>query len=433
MPIVAAPDECVEILGDRPSLNQSIVQVRKLIDQNRHEESLLAVNRILDTSTKRRHHTLALRAEILYRLHRLQEADQDVQEILRLKPKFGPAMAVRTDILLGQEKFQEALQSAIDEVALKPHLRGPWRRLTIAHLSLHQFVSAISTALQYLELSRDSQRHFARAQSFLSMALHGNGDIDGALGSLGQELTINPNNYWALKHRADIHLAAGRADLALADTRRMMALDPNYVHGVILHLRALANLKKWNDIIAATDRLRQRTPGILFWRAYAHLQVNLAEIVIRELSNEELVPVLRMLLARAFLQMHQFQQAWDHLKGLLVNAMHRPDGEHLLRFPLIGAFKISLHYMRSLDPQSQRDLQQVLAAIRAAIGRDAFFSIQAEAKLQDWPLLTEEGARTEVSIENPFWREAIMRRPVANQTRLAIFGPNFQDYELADD
>src|SRR5437867_4967133 len=131
----------------------------------------------------------AYRASLLLAVGRVDEANADIEQALRLDPQYSNALALQTIIAVVQNEREQALEVAQRAVQAAPN-----------------------SATALIALSYAQQARF---------------DLEGARASLAQAVQLTPQNALAWARLAELHSSFGELDDALDAAQKAVALEPN--------------------------------------------------------------------------------------------------------------------------------------------------------------------------------------------------------------
>ncbi|MBF0321868.1 MAG: tetratricopeptide repeat protein [Magnetococcales bacterium] len=180
-----------------------------------------------------------LRARALLRLGRRAEAKQNLDNVLKIQPKFSPAHVERGLIHLQQANLTQALKDFTEAIRLNPE----WH-----------------------------EAYFLRSELLGRM-----GKIKEALADVERVLRGRPDHPVAMFRRGLFHLALGETDAAIAafeQARRLAPADPQVPAGLGMARLGQGSLAAAEADFALSLQLAPHDPFVLLWSALTRLKGN---------------------------------------------------------------------------------------------------------------------------------------------------------------
>ena len=167
--------------------------------------------------------------------------------------------------LMNADQWQQAREVFDRAVELAP--RNAWalanRALALAELGERD--ASAADAVQALALDPDNHVAF-HAQGALALT---GGDMAGAVAAYGRAIDAKPDNVFALRQRAQANANLRAFPEALADTRRLRELQPDFAMNYIFEGMMLAEMKDEAALTAHIDEMLARFPDEPVVRAAA--------------------------------------------------------------------------------------------------------------------------------------------------------------------
>jgi serine/threonine protein kinase/Flp pilus assembly protein TadD len=139
-------------------------------------------------------------------------------------------------------------------IAVRPRSATGRRMLVRTRLSLNRFDDGWQTLEKADKLDPDDPLNAQMEARILGVW----GRYEEALASIGRAIELAPENPDFLNDRADIHRRAKRYDLAEADARSALEIDPDYRWAYGTLFRSLLSADRMDELRAALDLLRER-------------------------------------------------------------------------------------------------------------------------------------------------------------------------------
>ena len=176
--------------SDFPAVPGWQEMVRKSIDAYQRREFTAAFDAIRNAPTNLNEAGFfTYRAALLLAVGRVDEANRDIDEALRLRANYSDATALRAIIAVVQNEKERALETAKQSVTADPKS--------------------------------------ASALIALSYAQQANFDLDAALNSLQRAVELDPQNPLAWARLTELWLSFSRLDDALEAAQKAVSIDPN--------------------------------------------------------------------------------------------------------------------------------------------------------------------------------------------------------------
>ncbi len=209
-PTCAGADELQDCRQGEPG--HRIIGCSRIIDKGGHRGMKLAVA-----------HTLRGRAYIQSR--DLERAIADLNEAIRLDPKFALARTNRGWAYIEKGEYDQAIADLNEAIRLDPqsfrahNLRG-W-----AYAEKREYDSAIADLNEAIR----RQPTFAPAYNNRGWAYTEKRDYERALADLNEAIRLDPTYAMAYNNRGTVHRAKGDLDRAIADHDEAIRLDPKFM------------------------------------------------------------------------------------------------------------------------------------------------------------------------------------------------------------
>jgi len=188
---------------------------------------------------------------------------------IQMDPTFAPAYCGLADCLHLQafwaqarprEVMPEAVTAVEKALALDPLLADAHRALGVLHSAFHWVSTACEKSLsRCLEL--DSSSATGRCEYGLSF-LTPLGRLDEARGWLMEARELDPLSPHILHGLAANDSCCGRHELALANARKAVELDPGYTLGYWAAIGPLVALSRWEEADEAIRRAQESCPRV---------------------------------------------------------------------------------------------------------------------------------------------------------------------------
>lgn len=171
----------------RSSTQPAWAEAAKAYEQGHSLEALIDLDQV--PATARSAEYFVYRANLLLLVGRTDEAQQNIDSALKLKPDMADAWALQTIVDLGRNDPQIALTHANQAVALGPQSPAAYLAQSYALQANRQAGAALASAQQMVKLAPESALGHTR---LAELQLAG-GDRAGALDSANRAVTRDPN------------------------------------------------------------------------------------------------------------------------------------------------------------------------------------------------------------------------------------------------
>ncbi|GIW11597.1 MAG: tetratricopeptide repeat protein [Chloroflexi bacterium] len=186
-------------------------------------------------------------------------AERVLDQALRQRPEFAPALTARGELALARHRFDEARTIGEQAVRLAPYSIGGYAVLADALIELGAYAEAVPVVQQMVDL-KPTLASYARV-SYLR-ELHG--DLPGAIAAM--ELAVEAGaagtepRSWALAQLGHLHFLSGDLARAAAVYRRAEAETPGY-HAARAGLARLAAAEgRYAEASALLEPVTLQTP-----------------------------------------------------------------------------------------------------------------------------------------------------------------------------
>jgi len=188
------------------------------------------------------------------------EALAHIDESLREEPGHADALLLRAWIHCQLGEPQEMLADAETVLAGEPQNADAQLARSAALLQLGK----TSEAQAALDTVAEELKNDYRVFLFTGLIADREKQADRALVAFGRALQLNPQSVLALQHSAQLNLAQGYAELALADLDRVVAAEPRNAEAYGLRGECLDRLKRYREAVTNYKRALEIS-GQLSW------------------------------------------------------------------------------------------------------------------------------------------------------------------------
>ena len=218
--------------------------------EDRFDDALSAIDRAIALNGKEPSF-LCIRAGVLLRLERFEEAIHDAQAVLDTEPDHWHSFEQIIDALVRLDRLPDAEARARDLVQLAPTEPVALYTASRFHLSQDRLDQALELVDKVLDIDPSDQpaRHL-RGLVYFEMK-----DYRRASENLRQFVSHHPDSESAHCRLADSLLRSGDFKEAIDISERLIEIDPEHFHAHCVRGRALIELGRPADAIAALDEL----------------------------------------------------------------------------------------------------------------------------------------------------------------------------------
>ncbi len=228
-------------------------------------EALETIDQAMALGERRAHH--CIRADILLRLERFEEAIAEAERVLDGEPDHWHSIEQITRGLVALGRVADAEARAGDVVRIAPSEPRALLAAARFHASQRQLDRALELVDRALEI--DSDQHGAR--QLRGFILFDMADYRGAASDLRQFASRHVQSVRTHCRLADSLLWSGEFQEAMEVAEHLLEIDPTHDHAYLVRGRALVELGRAEEAIAAFDRLLERShcPSLLRAAEYA--------------------------------------------------------------------------------------------------------------------------------------------------------------------
>ena len=254
-------------------------------------EALTTVDRAIALGEQSAGH--CLRADILLRLERFQEAIADAEAVLKAEPDHWHSIEQITQGLVGLGRVSDAEARARDVVQLAPSEPGVLLAAARFHASQRQLDRARELVDRALSIDADHQdARQLRGFLLFEMEDYGNAAVD-----LREHASRHPKSVRTHCRLADSLLWSGQFKDAIEIAEHLLEVCPEHSYSHLVRGCALVELGRAEEAIAAFDRLlpANHCPHLLIAASYARRSSEyeateryLGRVAEREPDNREL-------------------------------------------------------------------------------------------------------------------------------------------------
>ena len=263
---IAAGREAAARYPDDPDLQYDLSHAYYMED--RPDEALAAIDRAIALDGQDNAY-LCFRADILLELERFEEAILDAQAVLDSDPGHWHSLEQIIDALVSLDRLEEAEARTRDLIDLAPAKLGALLTASRFYLSrggrLHQALELVDRALD-LDASNLQARR-VRGRILFQME-----DYREASGELRQFARHHPHSVSTHCWLSDSLLLSGNWEEAIEVAEHLIQIDPEHFHAHYVRGRALNELGRPEDAIAALDELLSTDDSASLLIAASHVR-----------------------------------------------------------------------------------------------------------------------------------------------------------------
>lgn len=190
----------------------------------------------------------SLKAEILKRQEKYEEALKTLNEVLALSPQYAEAYSAKAYIYVEQKKYIEAIECFDKGIAVEP-----------GYVSLYMYKALLLTemnrsdeAIESYKLGIKNNPKVVSLYSQLSYQLFKSGDNAQILECLTKIIELNPNNEEALYNLACLYSLENKPTEALSYLKKAIELSPKNKTSALMD-KELDNIKNTEGFNLLTD------------------------------------------------------------------------------------------------------------------------------------------------------------------------------------
>ena len=218
--------------------------------EKRFVEALSTINRAIALNGDKPHY-LCIRADVLLRLERFEEAIRDAQAVLDTETDHWHSLMQMINALVPLGRLRDAEARARDLVQLAPSEPAALRTATRFYLSQDRLNQALELVDRVLKIDAgDQQAHRLRGFVLFKMK-----DYRRASEALRQFAAHHPNSVSAHCRLADSLLFSSEWEEAIEVAEHLIKIDPAHFHAHCVRGRALIELGRPADAVAVLDKL----------------------------------------------------------------------------------------------------------------------------------------------------------------------------------
>ena len=245
---IAAGREATGRYPDDANLQQNLASA--YLTEDCLAEALSAIDRAIGLDAEEPDHQ-DIRADIMLRLGRFEEAIEDAQAVVDTAPDSWRSFDQIISALVALDRIQDAEAHARDLVRLEPPEPGALRVASRFHLSQDRLNHALELVDQALEIDGgNEQSRILRALVLFKME-----DYRRASEDLRQVASHHPDSVSVHCRLADSLLLSGNFEEAIHVAQHLIEIDPAHFHALCVHGLALIELGRPDDAIPILDEL----------------------------------------------------------------------------------------------------------------------------------------------------------------------------------
>ncbi|HAH35603.1 Tetratricopeptide repeat-containing protein [Algoriphagus ornithinivorans] len=209
------------------SCSSDLFQAEQLFYKKQYEEAISELNKYLFlhiTDIKALH----LRARSYEELDKTDEAIQDYERIISIKPDYAQAFAGIGKILFEQEKYKDAELALLKAAKLDP---VDYEILYLVGRAL-MMTEDYKTANKFFDRAKEINPKDAKLYFYQGMARAYIGDPLGCAASFNTYVQKEPNNAVAVYNRGFAYLHLGYLEYALEDFEQVLKFNPNHTEAL---------------------------------------------------------------------------------------------------------------------------------------------------------------------------------------------------------
>ena len=221
-----------------------------LFREDRFIEALSAIDEAIATESEDPAY-YCLRADVLLKIERFEEAIQDAQAVLDIEPDHWHSFQQMIQATVAMGCLQDAEVHARELVRLAPAEPDALLFASRFYLSQDQLDKALELVDEALNIDADDQE----AQHLRSFVLFEMGDYGRASEELRQSASHRPDSVFTHCLLADSLLLSGDWAAAVDVAEHLVEIDPTHNHAHCVRGQALIELGRSGEAIAAFDAL----------------------------------------------------------------------------------------------------------------------------------------------------------------------------------
>ena len=245
---IAAGKEAVAKCLDDASLQYWLTHAYCM--EERFAEALCAIDRAIALDGDEPAY-FCLRADVLLGLEQFDEAIRDAQAVLDMEPDHWHSLEQMIDAAVAMDRPEDAKTHARELVRLAPTEPGA----LLAASEFHRSQDRLDQALELVDKALDIDANHRRARHLRGLVLFDMADYRRASEELREVASWQPNSVSAHCRLSDSLLMSGEWEEALAVAEHLIEIDPAHSHAHYVRGRALIELGRPADAIAALDGL----------------------------------------------------------------------------------------------------------------------------------------------------------------------------------
>ena len=238
--------------------------------QDRLADALDTIDQAMVLRARRAHH--CVRADILLRLRRFEEAVAEAEAVLDGEPDHWHSIEQITQGLVGLGRVADAEARARGVVELAPSEPRALLAAARFHASQRQLNRALELVNRALDIDGDHQG----ARQLRGFLLFDMADYRGAAVDLRQFASRHAQSVRTHCRLADALLWSGEFGEAIEVAEHLLEIDPAHDHAYLVRGRALFELGRPEEAMAAFDQLlpAEHCPSLLIAASYARRSGN---------------------------------------------------------------------------------------------------------------------------------------------------------------
>ena len=228
-------------------------------------DALASIDQAIALGEQGGHH--CVRADILLRLERFEEAIAEAEALLEAEPDHWHSIEQITQGLVGLGRVADAEARARDVVHLAPSEPRALLAAARFHASQRQLSRALELADSALSIDADHQEA-RRLRGFLLFDMS---NYRNAAEDLRQFASRHPQSVRTHCRLADSLLWSGKFEEAIEVAEHLLEIDPAHGHAYLVRGRALVELGRPKEAMTAFDELlpANHCPSLLIAASYA--------------------------------------------------------------------------------------------------------------------------------------------------------------------
>ena len=256
----------LEAAAKHPADGQLLCQLaRAYFIEGLLADALATIDQAIALAEQRTHH--CVRADILLRLERFEEAIAEAEAVLEAEPDHWHSIEQIIQGLVGLGRLRDAEARARDVVQLAPSEPGALLVAARFHISQRQLNRALEVANEALSIDADHQG----ARQLRGFLLFDMADYRNAAGDLRQFASSHPQSVPTHCRLTDSLLWSGKFEEAIEVAEHLLEIDPAHGHAYLVRGCALVELGRPEEAMAAFDQLLPANycPSLLIASSYA--------------------------------------------------------------------------------------------------------------------------------------------------------------------